>query len=62
MKTNQNSSTLYIVIPCYNEQDVLKETTRQLTLKLENLIKQKKYLLIVKLCMLMMVVKIILGN
>lgn len=41
-KTNQNSSTLYIVIPCYNEQDVLKETTRQLTLKLENLIKQKK--------------------
>ena len=51
-----------IVIPCYNEQDVLKETTRQLTLKLENLIKQKKYLLIVKLCMLMMVVKIILGN
>lgn len=41
-KTNQNSSTLYIVIPCYNEQEVLKETTRQLTLKLENLIKQKK--------------------
>ena len=41
-KTNQNLSTLYIVIPCYNEQEVLKETTRQLTLKLENLIKQKK--------------------
>lgn len=33
---------LYIVIPCYNEEEVLKETTKQLKQKLENLIKTKK--------------------
>lgn len=34
--------TLYIVIPCYNEEEVLEETTRQLKEKLANLIKDKK--------------------
>ena len=33
--------TLYIVIPCYNEEEVLEETTRQLKAKIEKLIKAK---------------------
>lgn len=33
---------LYMVIPCYNEEEVLEETTRQLKIKLESLIKDKK--------------------
>ena len=33
---------LYIVIPCYNEEEVLEETTKQLKQKLEKLIKDKK--------------------
>lgn len=35
-------STLYIVIPCYNEEDVLNETTKRLNTKLKELIKNKK--------------------
>lgn len=35
-------STLYIVIPCYNEEDVLNETTKRLSKKLKELIKNKK--------------------
>ena len=34
--------TLYLVIPCYNEEEVLNETTRQLKEKMETLIKNKK--------------------
>lgn len=34
--------TLYVVIPCYNEEEVLKETSRQLHEKFKNLISQKK--------------------
>ena len=33
---------LYIVIPCYNEEEVLTETTKRLTEKLNNLIENKK--------------------
>ena len=33
---------LYVVIPCYNEEEVLEETTRQLKIKMEDLIKSKK--------------------
>ncbi len=33
---------LYLVIPCYNEEEVLNETTRQLKIKMEKLIKDKK--------------------
>ena len=33
---------LYVVVPCYNEEEVLEETTRQLKIKLEKLIKNKK--------------------
>lgn len=32
---------LYIVIPCYNEEDVLPETEKRLTLKLENMIEKE---------------------
>lgn len=34
--------TLYVVVPCYNEEEVLEETTRQLKEKMESLIKDKK--------------------
>ena len=33
---------LYVVVPCYNEEEVLEETTRQLKAKLEKLIKDKE--------------------
>lgn len=33
---------LYLVIPCYNEEAVLRETTKQLKIKMEALIKDKK--------------------
>jgi glycosyltransferase involved in cell wall biosynthesis len=33
---------LYMVIPCYNEEEVLEETTKQLKVKLNKLIKSKK--------------------
>ena len=34
--------TLYIVVPCYNEEEVLHETTKRLKEKLNKLIKNKK--------------------
>ncbi len=34
--------TLYIVIPCYNEEEVLPETTKQLKVKISQLIRSKK--------------------
>ena len=34
--------TLFVVIPCYNEEAVLEETTKRIKLKLEELIKSKK--------------------
>ena len=37
----KKNSILYIVIPCYNEEEVIEETTKQLKIKLENLIKNK---------------------
>ena len=33
---------LYVVVPCYNEEAVLEETTKQLKQKLTNLIQNKK--------------------
>ena len=32
---------LYVVVPCYNEEEVLEETTKQLKAKMEKLIKEK---------------------
>lgn len=37
----KNIPILYVVIPCYNEEEVLQETTKQLKEKLEKLIKNK---------------------
>lgn len=37
-------SILYLVIPCYNEQEVLPETSRQLLEKMTNLIKKIRFL------------------
>lgn len=34
-------ATLYVVIPCYNEEEVLQETTRQMKVKMNSLIKEK---------------------
>lgn len=36
------SKILYVVVPCYNEEEVLFETTKRLKKKLESLIKEKK--------------------
>ena len=37
----QKEPILYVVVPCYNEEEVLEETTRQLKKKMEELIKSK---------------------
>ena len=39
-------NTLYIVVPCYNEEEVLEETTKRLKEKLNGLIKSKKVALL----------------
>ena len=38
----KNKDILYIVVPCYNEELVLKETTKRLKEKMEELIHLKK--------------------
>lgn len=38
----RKDNILYVVIPCYNEEEVLEETTKQLKPKIERLIKSKK--------------------
>lgn len=38
----EQKSTLYLVVPCYNEEEVLDETTKQLNKKLEELIGEGK--------------------
>ena len=35
-------NVLYLVIPCYNEEEVLVETKKRLTIKMDTLIKKKK--------------------
>ena len=35
-------NALYIVVPCYNEQEVLPETSKRLLQKIESLIQQQK--------------------
>lgn len=37
----KKQSILYVVVPCYNEEEVIKETTKRLKEKLETLIKNK---------------------
>lgn len=37
----KNNNTLYVVIPCYNEEEVLNETTKRLKEKLNDLINKK---------------------
>ena len=39
---NVTSPVLYIVVPCYNEQEVLHEAAKRLTAKLESLMAQRK--------------------
>ena len=38
----EQAKILYMVVPCYNEEEVLDETTKQLTAKLHTLMEQKK--------------------
>ncbi|MBP3841029.1 MAG: glycosyltransferase family 2 protein [Bacilli bacterium] len=42
MSKKEKISTLYVVVPCYNEEEVLAETTKRLKEKMETLIKNKK--------------------
>ena len=36
----KEKSTLYLVVPCYNEQEVLEETNRQLLEKMSSLVEK----------------------
>ena len=38
MSTNRNTPTLYIVIPCYNEQEVLPITCKEFLAKINELV------------------------
>ena len=37
----KKNNKLFVVIPCYNEEEVLEETTKRLKVKLNQLIKKK---------------------
>ena len=39
MNAERSIPVLYLVIPCYNEEEVLPETTKRLTEKLHTMIK-----------------------
>lgn len=38
---NSKKNILYVVVPCYNEEEVLEETTKQLEKKMKSLIKEE---------------------
>ena len=42
INSNRKKKILYVVIPCYNEEEVLNITTEALTSKMNDLIKRKK--------------------
>lgn len=39
---NENKPILYVIIPCYNEEEVLPETSKRLRVKYDNLIAESK--------------------
>lgn len=41
-KKDNKEKILYIVVPCYNEEEVLNETTKRLEVKMKSLVKDKK--------------------
>ena len=55
------NNILYIVVHCYNESEVLEETTKRLKEKIIKLIDKKIILIKVELCMLTMDLKTIHG-
>ena len=40
MTPDKKKNKLYIVVPCYNEEQVLGETSKRLKIKCENLIQK----------------------
>lgn len=58
----RKKSILYIVVPCYNEEEVITETTEALKKKLDSLIKKNLISRKSKVMYVMMVQKIILGR
>ena len=55
------NTVLYLVIPCYNEEEVLHETARQLKEKIEIMISKGTISNQSRIMFLMMVLKIKLG-
>ncbi len=43
MTTERNIPVLYLVIPCYNEEAVLPETTKRLTEKMHTMIRAERF-------------------
>ena len=41
MEENEKAKILYLVIPCYNEEEVLHETAKRLTIKINTMIDEK---------------------
>lgn len=58
----KNKNVLTIVVPCYNEEEVLPETVKELGNILNNLIDERKIATDSKILLLMMEVKIKLGS
>ena len=57
----RNIPKLAIIVPCYNEEQVLGETIKRLSETLENLIDKKRLKAIVLFYTSMMVVRTVLG-
>ena len=58
----REDNMLTIIVPCYNEEEVLPETVKELGAVLESMILESKYLQTASCCLSMMAAKTRRGN
>lgn len=57
-ETKREIPILYLVVPCYNEEEVVEKTASVMDEKLTRLEREKKLRQVLKLCLSMMAVRI----
>ena len=62
MGENYNKPSLYLILPCFNEEEILSKTADETESKLNQLIMEIKYPIQVRFYLWMMVHLIILGS
>lgn len=58
----RKDNMLTIIVPCYNEEEVLPETVKELGVVLESMISEEQYLQTASCCLSMMAAKTRRGN